>query len=78
MKFKELTLRNFLSYGNNVTTIKLDSSKPTLIVGKNYDSIVDGQIDSNGSGKCLRGNSKVNITFESPEIEEMFKKFLNI
>jgi DNA repair exonuclease SbcCD ATPase subunit len=49
--FKQLTLRNFLSYGNNTTTIKLDFSKPTLIVGKNYDSIVNGQIDSNGSGK---------------------------
>lgn len=49
--FKTLTIRNFLSYGNSVTTIKLDFSKPTLITGKNYDSVVNGQIDSNGSGK---------------------------
>ena len=49
--FKELTLRNFLSYGNNTTSLKLDFTKPTLIVGKNYDSVVNGQIDSNGSGK---------------------------
>jgi len=51
MKFLELTMRNFRSYGNNVTTVKLDFDKPTLIVGKNYDSIVDGQVDSNGAGK---------------------------
>lgn len=49
--FKELTIRNFLSYGNNTTTIKLDFTSPTLIVGKNHDSIVNGQVDSNGSGK---------------------------
>lgn len=51
MKFLELTMRNFRSYGNNTTTIKLDFENPTLIVGKNYDSIVDGQVDSNGAGK---------------------------
>lgn len=49
--FKELTIRNFLSYGNNTTTIKLDFDAATLIVGRNYDSIVNGQVDSNGSGK---------------------------
>jgi DNA repair exonuclease SbcCD ATPase subunit len=49
--FKELTIRNFLSYGNNTTTLKLDFTNPTLIVGKNYDSVVNGQVDSNGSGK---------------------------
>lgn len=46
-----LTLRNFLSYGNNTTTINLNFEEPTLIVGKNYDSMVNGQVDSNGAGK---------------------------
>lgn len=49
--FKELHIRNFLSYGNNLTKIKLDFDTPTLIVGQNHDSIVEGQIDSNGAGK---------------------------
>ena len=48
---KELTIRNFFSYGNNTTTLRLDFSQPTLIVGRNYDSVVDGQVDSNGAGK---------------------------
>lgn len=51
IKFHELTLQNFMSYGNNVTTINLDFREPILIVGRNHDSIVEGQIDSNGAGK---------------------------
>lgn len=51
IKFKELWIRNFLSYGNNLTKLKLDFTKPTLVVGRNYDSIVNGLIDSNGAGK---------------------------
>jgi DNA repair exonuclease SbcCD ATPase subunit len=51
LKFHRLELQNFLSYGNNLTKLCLDFTKPHLIVGKNYDSIVDGQIDSNGAGK---------------------------
>jgi DNA repair exonuclease SbcCD ATPase subunit len=44
-------LRNFQSYGNNFTYINLDFRKPVLIQGRNLDSAVDGQVDSNGSGK---------------------------
>lgn len=46
-----LTLRNFKSFGNALVTIPLDFTKPTLIVGQNFDSAVDGQLDSNGAGK---------------------------
>jgi DNA repair exonuclease SbcCD ATPase subunit len=46
-----LTIRNFMSYGNNVTTFNLDSGEVILIQGRNLDSVVDGQIDSNGAGK---------------------------
>lgn len=51
IKFLTLTIRNFLSYGNNTTKLKLDFTKPTLITGKNHDAIVEGQITSNGAGK---------------------------
>ncbi len=51
VKFLELSLRNFMSYGNNDTIINLDFHKPTLIVGRNLDAIVNGQVDSNGAGK---------------------------
>lgn len=51
IQFKTLTIRNFMSYGNNETVINLEFNEPVLIVGKNLDAIVNGQIDSNGSGK---------------------------
>ena len=47
----ELGMRNFFSYGNNTSVINLNRSKPTLIIGKNYDSAINGMIDSNGAGK---------------------------
>lgn len=49
--FKELTIQNFLSYGNNETKIDLNCSAPTLITGINYDASVNGELDSNGCGK---------------------------
>lgn len=70
IKLNKLTLRNFMSYGNNTTNIKLQFDKPTLIVGKNFDASVDGQVDSNGAGKstilnaiafCLYGNTVANV-----------------
>jgi DNA repair exonuclease SbcCD ATPase subunit len=51
IKFNKLTLRNFLSYGNDFTSINLQLKDPTLILGINYDSSIDGATDSNGSGK---------------------------
>lgn len=51
VKFIDMTLSNFQSYGGNTTTINLNFDTPTLILGKNYDSVVDGQVDSNGAGK---------------------------
>lgn len=49
--FKELTLTNFISYGNNITKVNLRSKEPTMIVGINHDAMIDGQLDSNGAGK---------------------------
>jgi len=49
--FKTLTIQNFLSYGNDSTTIDLNCDAPTLITGVNYDASVNGELDSNGCGK---------------------------
>lgn len=35
LKFLNLTLRNFMSYGNNTTVFDLDRNKSTLIIGEN-------------------------------------------
>lgn len=44
-------MRNFLSYGNNRTTINLRFDDPTLVVGRNLDDMSNGQMESNGAGK---------------------------
>lgn len=51
IKFNNLEISNFLSYGADVTSIQLDFTEPTLITGNNADASKDGQTDSNGAGK---------------------------
>lgn len=51
LKFQTLTLRNFLSYGNNVTEVSLDfAGKTVLIMGEDLDNTVNGKV-ANGTGK---------------------------
>ena len=52
MKFKEISIRNFLSYGDKLQTIELDNQGLVLIAGDNEDT---SSLLSNGSGKssCL-------------------------
>lgn len=64
--FKELTLKNFLSYGNNETKINLLFNEPILIEGRNYDAEVDGQVDSNGSGKSAILNAIAYALYDKP------------
>lgn len=59
MKLKKLYIRNFNSYGNNVTTIPLDFPTPILIIGENHDSMVNGEYDNNGSGKSTILNALI-------------------
>jgi DNA repair exonuclease SbcCD ATPase subunit len=47
---KTLSVRNFLSYGNNVTVFQLDQPGTTLILGEDLDNTADGT-GSNGVGK---------------------------
>jgi DNA repair exonuclease SbcCD ATPase subunit len=51
MNLKELQIRNFLSYGNKITKIPLDFVTPTLVIGENHDTVVNGEFCTNGSGK---------------------------
>jgi hypothetical protein len=63
--FKSITARNFLSYGNVPTTIRLDQSKNTLVIG------------TNGCGKCVDKKTNIDIQFSDKETEELFLKFLS-
>lgn len=64
IRFIEMGWRNFLSYGNNLTTISFDFSKPTMICGKNLDDSVDGHIDSNGAGKSTILNALAFVLYD--------------
>lgn len=64
LKFKKLSIRNFLSIGNVPQVINLDSKSLTVILGDNQDVVGDGA--RNGAGKstiiqalhyCLYGQS---------------------
>jgi len=50
IKFKTLTIRNFLSYGNNITVINLERPGATLIQGEDLDNTTHGK-SANGVGK---------------------------
>lgn len=63
--FKTLTLRNFLSYGNNVTTIQLDNAGTTLIVGEDLDNTTNGQ-GANGTGKSTLINALTYAVYDKP------------
>ena len=54
--FRELVLRNFLSFGNNETTIDLSEPGTVEVIGQNLD-----QGGSNGSGKCVYPETRINI-----------------
>lgn len=63
--FEKIRYKNFLSYGNNFTEIDLSTTGTTCIMGKN------------GSGKCLRGSTEIEIRFKNKNVESKFKEFLD-
>ena len=51
-----------MSYGDTETTFYFNKSPSTLITGKN------------GSGKCVRKNTKINIKFNTTLSEKLYLK----
>lgn len=65
LTFLSVSFRNFQSFGNNVTTIKLDSQQSTAIIGENLDDTTNG-ISSNGVGKSSCLNAIVYALYDTP------------
>ena len=61
-----ISLRNFLSYGNDITTVNLEFGNPTLIIGRNFDSTTEGEVDSNGAGKTTIVNALAWCLYDEP------------
>jgi hypothetical protein len=56
LRFKQLSLRNFLSFGNSTTEIDLSYMGSSLIQGENIDTG-----GANGVGKCVSHDTPINI-----------------
>lgn len=65
IKFTSLTMRNFLSYGNNTTVVQIDRPGATLVVGENLDDTANGK-GANGVGKSAIINALTYAVFDKP------------
>lgn len=65
IEFTMLSMRNFLSYGNNTTVLDLRRPGTTLIVGENLDLTSDG-VGANGVGKSSIINAIVYAIYDNP------------
>ncbi len=63
--FVQITLRNFLSYGNNLTVIPLHRPGTTLIVGEDLDRTTEGT-GANGVGKSTIINALTYALYDKP------------
>lgn len=58
--------KNFLSIGNSFLEFDIQKYSRTVIAGKN------------GSAKCLRKNTLIDITIDDEEILKLYEEFLSI
>ena len=61
LKFKSISLRNFLSYGNQDTTISLENQGSVNVLGENLDNS-----GGNGSGKTVLINALCYALYNKP------------
>jgi DNA repair exonuclease SbcCD ATPase subunit len=65
IQFQNISLKNFLSYGNDTTTIDLSQPGTTLIVGEDLDNTSNGK-GGNGTGKSSILNALVYALYDKP------------
>ena len=75
--FKTLTLRNFLSYGNNTSVFNLDRPGTTLIKGIDLDHPTDGGVGANGVGKTTMINALSYVIYDKPISNISKEKLVN-
>lgn len=70
--FKELHLRNFMSFGNNTTVVRLDATGSTFIVGENLDDA-----GANGAGKTTISNALCYACYNKPFDNISLQRLIN-
>lgn len=76
LKFGTLSIRNFLSVGNQTQELQLDGGDSVLIVGKNFDA-PDGQVTSNGVGKTTLINALCYVLYNKPFDSISLQRLIN-
>jgi hypothetical protein len=63
LKIKNMTLKNFMSFGNIDHEVTLDQEQLTLVLGENRDVTNNGSFSEsrNGTGKCVCGETMVRV-----------------
>src|SRR5271167_672925 len=72
LRFKELQIRNFLSFGNMMTTIDLSDNLSTLIMGENLDTN-----SNNGAGKTTIINAICYAFYNKPFDNISLQRLIN-
>jgi DNA repair exonuclease SbcCD ATPase subunit len=72
LKFKELQMRNFLSFGNQMTTVDLSNYGSTLIQGENVDNS-----GANGAGKTTIINAICYAGYNKPLDNISLQRLIN-
>lgn len=65
LHIKNISMKNFLSYGEIPVKIEFDRTNMTVISAKN------------GNGKCVDRLTSINIEFQDDEIKELFLQMVN-
>jgi hypothetical protein len=61
ISIKDLTVKNFMSVGNQTQAINFDQSQLTLVLGENLDLGGDDSGARNGTGKCVCINTPIRV-----------------
>ncbi len=71
IRIKDLTVKNFMSVGNQTQAVDFNHEQLTLVLGENLDQGGDDSGSRNGTGKCLCINTIVKVRHtETGEIYE--------
>jgi ABC-type dipeptide/oligopeptide/nickel transport system ATPase component len=66
MKILSIKFKNFASYGNRIQELNFDKDNSELYL----------TVGQNGSGKCLSGDTVIEVDIENEEIKKEFILFL--